>query len=37
MDIVDRAHRIGPKRTIDSDGKVRQQMIVRFSSFADRT
>lgn len=34
---VDRAHRIGPKKTSDSDGKVRQQMIVCFSSFTDRT
>ena len=34
---VDRAHRIGPMRTRNSDGKVRQQMIVPFSSFTDRT
>ena len=34
---VDRAHRIGPKRARNSDGKVRHQMIVRFSSFTDRT
>ena len=32
-----RAHRIDPKRARTSDGKVSQQMIVRFSSFSDRS
>ncbi len=36
IDSVDRAHRIGRKET-DEEGKVRQQMIVKFNSFRDRT
>ena len=37
IDSVDRAHRIGQRKKSDDDGKVHQQIIVRFSSFRDRT
>ena len=37
IDSVDRAHRIGQRKISDDDGKVQQQIIVRFSSFRDRT
>ncbi len=33
---IDRAHRIGPKKT-SKDGPTTQQIIVRFNSFTDRT
>ena len=35
-DSIDRAHRIGPK-IVSENGTVRQQMIVRFKTFSDRT
>ena len=35
IDAVDRAHRIGPREKVD--GKERQQMIVKFKSFNERT
>lgn len=35
IDAVDRAHRIGPRETVE--GKEKQQMIVRFKSFNERT
>ena len=37
IDSVDRAHRIGPRKVSNVDGKLHQQTIVRFSSFKDRT
>ena len=36
IDMVDRAHRIG-ERSVDDDGKIRQQMIVKFRGFRERT
>eukprot|EP00112_Aurelia_sp_Birch-Aquarium-sp1_P021227 Seg5655.2 transcript_id=Seg5655.2/GoldUCD/mRNA.D3Y31 product="hypothetical protein" protein_id=Seg5655.2/GoldUCD/D3Y31 len=36
IDMVDRAHRIG-ERSVDDDGKIRQQMIVKFRCFRERT
>ena len=36
IDMVDRAHRIG-ERSVDDDGKTRQQMIVKFRGFRERT
>lgn len=36
IDMVDRAHRIG-ERNVDDDGNVRQQMIVKFRCFRERT
>ena len=35
-DSIDRAHRMGPK-IVSENGTVRQQMIVRFKTFSDRT
>ena len=35
-DSTERAHRIGPK-IVSENGTVRQQMIVRFKTFSDRT
>ena len=37
IDSVDRAHRIGPRRVSNEDGQVHKQIIVRISSFRDRT
>ena len=36
IDAVDRAHRIG-QREMDDNGKMQQQMIVKFKTFRDRT
>ena len=36
-DDIDRAHRIGSKRTDDDSGAVSQQIIVKFKSFRQRT
>ena len=36
IDAVDRAHRIGQRET-DENGKMQQQMIVKFNTFRDRT
>ena len=37
IDSIDMAHRIGPRKVSNVDGKLYQQVIVRFSSFKDRT
>ena len=36
IDMVERAHRIG-ESSVDDDGKIRQQMIVKFRGFRERT
>ena len=37
IDLIDRVHRIGPRKVSNVDRKLYQHVIVRFSSFKDQT